>query len=120
MSISKKKVFMIENYNDRKVSMRCRTLKEAIAFLDFLHQNGRTWCDNSPYTEFNNFDNYGENTCYYFNEGTYGNYRTAKDEGLTVLEYREFDWSEDAFVFKISKEEEASFDSFINGFKINH
>lgn len=67
--------FPIEEFSNINVCMHCETEEEANIFLNFLHSVRRTWCDGDSYLSSNKFEVHGRNTCYYFNEGTYGDVR---------------------------------------------
>lgn len=85
--------FCIEDYyNTDNVVMHCPTEEQAVAFLGYLHDIGRHWCDGESYNNCTKYEVYRENTVYYFNEGRFGNIRYTR--GL-ILEFEDFDWSED-------------------------
>ena len=85
--------FPIDEFTDRRTSMHCSTVEEANAFLEFLHMSGRRWRSGSTYLSSNNFESHGSDTCYFFNEGTYGGLHRALDRG-EVLEFSDFVVSE--------------------------
>lgn len=77
--------FNIENYDGNYV-MHCKTEAEAKRFCRYLNNIGRTWCDGTNYL--------CENTCYNFNEGSYGWKSFYEAIGYKILEFSDFDWSE--------------------------
>lgn len=71
--------------------MHCKTEEEAKSFCRFLHKNGRRWWHGPSYLEYDFWDEYEDDTVYYFNEGVYGDAECAKGkEGYTVLEWSDF------------------------------
>ena len=85
--------FPIDEFTGRRTSMHCSTEEEANAFLEFLNSIGRRWASGVTYLSFNNFESYGSDTCYFFNEGTYGSLPRALERG-EVLEFSDFVVSE--------------------------
>jgi hypothetical protein len=87
--------FDLSAFTDSKYAMRCRTREEANIFLTYLHEHGRRWCTGKHYKNNKIFwDDYRNNTCYYFNKGTYGSYLNATRQDL-VLEFSNFEWDDD-------------------------
>ena len=70
--------------------MHCKTEAEAQEFCDLLHWAGRTWNSGVPYSEKTNFDYYGENTAYLFNDGRVGNVNDQRKNDYVVLEWSDF------------------------------
>ena len=83
--------FEIEKYSG-KYAMHCKTKEEAEDFCSYLHSIGRKWCDGESYLEATHFDDYKENTVYYFNEGEYSdlNYIYEQDCKYDVLEWSDY------------------------------
>ena len=106
--------FNINDYNG-DVCMHCATVDEANAFLAFLDSIGRTWCNGRSYLDATHFDDYGEGTCYFFNNGTYDSIQYAKDCNWQVLEYASFDFCciEEEFVT-----DERPLDDFFSAFSL--
>ncbi len=106
--------FNIEDYNNpfTEFVMHCSTEEEALIFLEYLHKQGRSWSGGESYLSFTAFNNYREDTCYYFNHGTYGSLSYAKDEGCVILEFRDF------FNTEPINEDNKSLDDFLNKFQI--
>ena len=93
-------------------AMHCATQEEAEIFCDYLHSVGRSWCSGTPYDSGTNWEEYGEDTLYFFNEGTFGSleFGHRERENLTILEFREFDFASTAEpVITLS------FDELLNG-----
>lgn len=91
--------------------MACETQEEARVFLEYLDSVGRKWCDGKPYTVTDNFDTYGNQTCYYFNEGSYGSVGFAIRYKKTILKFSDFYWEANEF----NPEMTMSFDDLMNG-----
>ena len=82
--------FDINNYEGNFV-IHCKTQEEAQNFCAYLHSVDRIWVDGNPYVVDNtNWYIYRENTVYHFNDGTYGTYKYAQDNGYTILEWEDF------------------------------
>lgn len=87
------KRFCIEDYFLKNVAMHCPTEEQAVAFLSYLHDIGRYWCDGESYKNCTKYEVYRENTVYYFNEGRFGSSKYS--DRVVILEFEDFDWSED-------------------------
>lgn len=81
--------FNLNDYRGNYV-MHCKTEEEAESFCLFLHQNGRRWCNEDSYLEFNNWDNYERETVYCFNECAYCSIEYARDLNYEILEWSDF------------------------------
>lgn len=108
-----KKPFALSSFRGKRTVMSCKTKEEATIFLEFLHSQGRKWCDGTPYLSTDNFETYGSETCYYFNEGSYGSIATAKSYHRNILYFEDFDWGD----IEIAEEDEASFNDFMKNFR---
>lgn len=85
--------FDLQEYKDRKYVMHCKSKKEAVKFLTYLRKHDYVWCTGEVYTDYNTlWDVHEEDTCYYFNEGTYGACVNLTDSHV-LLEYSDFNWS---------------------------
>lgn len=91
---NKKKKFRLEDYSGNYV-MHCSTDKMAETFLKFLHKHGKSWRTWGSYLEETYFECYKENTCYLFNEGMFADLECAEENNYTVLEFDDFDWSDE-------------------------
>lgn len=87
------KRFNINNYIGKYV-MYCKTEEEAREFCNYLHNIGMRWCSGSPYICHTNYSR-NHNNVYYFNDGTHGSLNYAINDGYTVLEFSDFDWSKE-------------------------
>lgn len=106
--------FDILNYPDKNIAMHCFTKDEAQTFLRYLSQVGRKWRDGTSYDAMDCYDSHNNNTCYYFNRGTYSNISNAISHGDTILEFKDFVWDEPEI--DIADEDKAVFDDFIQNF----
>lgn len=86
--------FNIDNYKGRQ-AMHCKTIAEAKEFLNYLHRIGKRWVSGEPYTANSRYEHYGEDTVYYFNDGTYGDTIWAKEMHDVILEFSDFEWSKE-------------------------
>lgn len=80
--------FNLKDYKDGSYAMHCATEEEAKSFLNVLHKAGRRWFNGLDYNKVTQWANYGEETIYYFNKGTYGTRSRAKR--YAVLEWSDF------------------------------
>lgn len=90
---NKKKKFRLEDYRG-DYAVHCSTDKMAEIFLKFLHKQGKSWRTGESYLEETNFESYQEETCYFFNEGMFGDLECAKEDRYKILEFDDFDWSD--------------------------
>ena len=91
--------FDINDYPGMYV-MHCKTQEQAEIFTMYLHKNNRTWWTGRPYTKDTNWESYKYKTCYNFNENGFSQYNFYKNKGYTILEFKDFDWSD----FEMKKE----------------
>lgn len=77
-------------WKDKNVCMHCRTREEADDFCHEMHKAGLTWSSGKSYLEMNCFNVYNEQTCYYFNRGTYVNIGYSKTKGNQILEWSDY------------------------------
>ena len=87
--------FRLEDYKGNYV-MHCNNEAEAETFCNHLDYLGTKWKYGEKYTKNNRWRTFGENTCYLFNEGTYGHigdFKNGYHKGYAVLEFDDFDWS---------------------------
>lgn len=86
----KKVVFNLDEYADRNVVMHCPEKWQAELFCQFLHDNGRQWCDGDSYEKTIEWDYHRGKTCYDFNEGTRDSLVLCKENDATILEIADF------------------------------
>ncbi len=105
--------FDLWKYKDRKYIMHCKSEQEAVEFLTYLRKHGYVWCTDEDYTEYyTKWEVYEEQTCYYFNEGRFGAYDDAAENRI-ILEYSDFDWSNDIDILELTADDNQKFDNFI-------
>lgn len=80
-----KKKFNIDDYPG-KYAMHCENPEELFRFYDYLHSVGRKWSNGSSYAKTRFATNYVR-----FNEGSHC---FIKPSDVTVLEFKDFDWSD--------------------------
>ena len=84
--------FNINKY-EGNYAMHCKTEEEAKIFCRYLNSVGRRWGSGHSYISMTNWDDYGPNTCYSFNSGTYCDkiyYLTHNC--YTIPEFSDFEW----------------------------
>lgn len=74
--------FDFDYYKNQKVVVHCDTEEKAEIFCRLMHQNGMKWCGDSSYLEMTNYFGYKSETCYFFNEGTFGDMFNLKVKKL--------------------------------------
>lgn len=82
--------FDFDAWKDINVCMHCATKEEAEDFCKVMDAAGLRWSSGPSYLKSSCFDFYKEQTCYYFNEGTYDSTVRAKDKGYTILEWSDY------------------------------
>lgn len=70
--------------------MHCKTEEEARDFCHYLHKIGRSWVGGRSYVGTTNYEEYKEDTIYYFNQDTFGIMFIAKNKNYTILEWSDF------------------------------
>lgn len=86
--------FDINNYTDKYYAMHCKTEEEAKEFCNYLHSIGRKWSGGQSYAKITYYtDNYKGKIAYAFNQGEFCTKGYYANEGYTVLEFSDFDWS---------------------------
>lgn len=83
-----------KNYPSASVCMNCRTEDEAEIFLEYLHSCGKRWAGGGSYRDKKYYGSYGDETCYFFLDGTFGSLSWAKDENCAILYFSDFDWDD--------------------------
>lgn len=81
--------FNIDNYEGKYV-MHCKTEEETEDFCNYLHRMGRRWVTGDSYVKRTNYEEYQENTVYYFNNGTFGSAHVAELHEYKILEWSDF------------------------------
>lgn len=84
--------FKLSDYKGKNFCMHCDTKTKAKEFLEFLNKNGRIWKSGESYVPLDNWNYYKKETCYYFNQGTYGSNSVASSFGDIVLGFDNFCW----------------------------
>lgn len=74
----------MKNNTGNAYVVNCRTEDEANQFLRTLSMMGLKWCNGRSYLYETNWDEYGSETCYCPERGTYGSVRYFKKEGYEV------------------------------------
>ena len=90
--------FCVTDYTpEDKVVMRCRTLDQALVFLECLDNAGLTWCNGNSYIDEHEWHHYLGATCYGFLTGEYCGVDWYVSDGWKILEFEDFDWNNDNF-----------------------
>ena len=87
--------FDINNYKGRYYAMHCKTEEEARDFCNYLHSIGRKWSANNPYNKNTMYSMYENETAYAFNVDEYSSVSYCKENGYTILEFSDFNWSKE-------------------------
>ena len=74
-------------------AMHCPSLEQAKMLLKYLDNHGYRWFSGMRYTETTYWEDYHEDTCYCFLDGSYCSLRYCIDKGYPVLEFDDFDWN---------------------------
>lgn len=88
--------FDINNYKGKYV-MHCDTEEKANTFLFYLDSIGKRWDLGGSYLKDNYFSYYKEYTAYSFNKGQYCSVDYFRRTDYIVLEFDDFDWSDDSY-----------------------
>lgn len=81
--------FNINNYCG-KFAMHCKTVREAIEFCNYMHDNGRTWFNGESYSLLCMWGYFRENTVYIFNKGFIDEICNCRNKGYKILEWSDF------------------------------
>lgn len=92
-SSEKKPPFRLEDWPG--VAMHCPEEWQAEKFCEFLGDAGREWRSGGKFSEDTKWGVYKDRTCYAFNEGMYGPPDCYLDDGYKLLEFSDFDWSDE-------------------------
>lgn len=118
---TKKPLFDLSNYKGRYYCMNCYTIEERNVFFEFLNSHKRKWCTGERYssrgTEW--YDK-KEETCYAFNVGEYSRRAFYADNGYTVLNFEDFDWSEYGYTDNqyVNEIDESELSGFLEEFAV--
>lgn len=82
--------FDFEKYKGQKVAMHCKTEQEAIDFCNYMYNHGKKWTSGGSYKEYTNYIHYNSETCYCFNNGTFGKRKSLIKEGFEILEWSDY------------------------------
>lgn len=82
--------FDFDKYKGQKVAMHCKTEEEAIDFCNIMHKHHKKWFSGRTYKQATNYSDYCSETCYCFNEGTFGRKSLIVDKGYGILEWGDF------------------------------
>lgn len=93
LSQSNKTKFRLKDYKGRYV-MHCDTEEKAKVFCKLLHDSGKKWNAGLEYSEFTLWHEYEKNTCYDFNREQYSSINYFREEKYNILEFDDFDWSD--------------------------
>lgn len=93
--------------------MHCKTKNEAVVFTEYLHNEGRTWCNGELYINNDCWDDYGRHMCYEFLTGQMGGINYFRRVGHIILEASDFIFTD---VFDESCKDTIEIDRFLNDF----
>lgn len=82
--------FNFKEWENQKVVMHCSTKEEAEDFCRVMHEAGKKWCNGAPYLNSTEWDDYKENTCYRFNNDSFGSLQLYKNDNYLILEWSSY------------------------------
>lgn len=82
--------FDFGKYKGQKVAMHCKTEQEAIDFCNYMYNHGKKWIGGKSYKEDISYIYHHSETCYCFNNGTYGKRKYLIKEGFEILEWSDY------------------------------
>lgn len=86
-----KKITLKEFWESKQeLAIHCDTEEEAKKLLSAFDKMGKKWNSGNRYTEFNNWNNYGQKIVYY-NDGTYGILRSIESNVCMTYEFENVD-----------------------------
>lgn len=89
--LAPKKITLKEFWESKQeLAIHCNTEEEAKKLLSAFDKMGKKWISGNKYTEFNNWNNYGQQIVYY-NDGTYGNLRSIESNFCMTYEFENVD-----------------------------
>lgn len=83
-------IFNFDEWNNKKIVVHCRSHTEAVDFCQVMHNSGKRWRDGFSYLRKTEWEEYKETTCYFFNEGLYGNINSAKSLDYVIIEWSDY------------------------------
>lgn len=81
--------FNIDDYKG-KYAMHCKTEEEAKDFCRYLDSIGRHWINGKDYAKETYYENYGRESCYNFNCGSFCSLSYYLNLDYTILEWSDF------------------------------
>lgn len=70
--------------------IHCETEEQANAICKLMHEAGFTWNNGDSYLSENNYDIYKSGTCYFPEDGEYGNLHYSKEENYKIYKAEQF------------------------------
>lgn len=86
--------FDINKCRTREIVMHCPTEESAEIFTRYLDSIGRAWKGGQSYIGKTNWERYGEDTCYWFDDNTYSDLAYFIGHQFEILSFYDFDWDE--------------------------
>ncbi len=68
------------------IAIHCDTQEKAIKLLEALTQLGYSWCNGAPFSTYDGWEDYEENTCY-LNSCVYDNLEDIDEDICTIIEF---------------------------------
>ena len=103
--------FNPKEYNKMTV-MHCHTKEQAEEFAEYLDYFGYKLRNGQRYKGNIDFS-FQNQTCYNFNTGTYGDIDYFRVKGYVILEFSDFEWTDNNEGFIIDIKEKELIDKFI-------
>lgn len=79
-----------DKYKDDRYAIHCDSQEKANILVEVLDKLGREWNSGRSYAAYSFWNDYKENTVYYFNKGKYG--KIGATNRRFILEFDDFDW----------------------------
>lgn len=88
--LAPKKITLREFFESKQeLAIHCNTEEKAKQLLSAFDKMGKKWNTGNRYTEFNNWNNYGQ--IIYYNDGTYATLRSIESNVCMVYEFEDID-----------------------------
>lgn len=71
-------------------AMHCKTKEEASDFCNYLNAIGKRWWNTTSYERYRRWNEFREDTVYFFNEGAYGCILECYPHSYCILEWSDF------------------------------